>query len=367
MSESTSLRDLANSLDAEELTALASQFDAVVGSATQAARRGEVGQAFRESGVTLVLGAGVSMGVGAPSWGELMGRLVLAVIGRKLEPGAPISDAYLPFSEILGQSLPTDALVVAHYAKLALAQRGMSSADDAPFLRVLRSALYAGSKPVSDSELLGTLSDLCRGSAWQRARGVQQVITYNYDRFFEEALTAAHCEHETVPRKQRARGDGLPVYHPHGIVGRDPSSSDDWVILAEDEYHREYAAPHSWSNIVQLNAFSQSRCIFVGLSMTDPNLRRLLAAARTSGAPEHFAFLRRRDPKAALARIEASHTWGSGATGSLRDDLAARVAIACRGGDVADDTTLAELGTQVIWYDEHQDLPGVLRGCCGVH
>ncbi len=166
------------------------------------------------------------MGVGAPSWGELMGRLVLAVIGRKLEPGAPISDAYLPFSEILGQSLPTDSLVVAHYAKLALAQRGMSSSDDATFLRVLRSALYAHSKPVSDSELLRTLADLCRGSAWQRALGVRQVITYNYDEFFEEALTTAHCEHESVPRKQRARGEGLPVYHPHGIVRREPGAAD---------------------------------------------------------------------------------------------------------------------------------------------
>ena len=305
------------------------------------------------------------MGVGAPSWGELMGRLVLAIVGGKLEPGAPISDEYLPFSEILGQSLPTDALVVAHYAKLALLQRGINTPADSAFLSVLRAALYAHSKPSSDSQLLVTLADLCRGSAWQRARGVQQVITYNYDEFFEEALTNARCEYESVPKKQRARGDRLPVYHPHGIVRRKSSSVEDWVILAEDEYHREYASPHSWSNIVQLNAFSQSRCIFVGLSMTDPNLRRLLAAARTSGAPEHFAFLRRRNIKAALARIQGTHSWGSGALGNLEEQLSARLAIACQGGDVADDMTLQELGTHVIWYDEYSELPAALRACCG--
>lgn len=349
------LHDLAYSLDLSELAALRAQFEPIVGAAAQEARRAALSAAYRDQGIALVLGAGVSMGVGAPSWSDLMGRLVLAVVGTKLEPGMPISPAYEPFSRMFGQSLPGDALVVAHYAKLALGAR-MSPTDE-NFIRVLRSALYPPSiQPIESNELLVTLAAACRTQE-SGAMGVHEVITYNFDELFEEALTISGVDFETVPRHARARA-GLPVFHPHGVVHRDPNRADNWVVLAEDEYHRELAAPHSWSNIVQLNAFSQMRCCFVGSSMTDPNLRRLLAAARGGSAAEHFAFLRRRDVDAAMQRTAAAH---GGLPAELEHALRARVEVACMGGDVADDMTLASLGTHVIWFDEFDQLADLFR------
>ncbi len=353
MNDSAALHDLAFSLDLSELAALRAQFEPIVGPAAQEARRAALTAAYRDQGIALVLGAGVSVGVGAPSWTELMGRLVLGVVGAKLEPGMPISPLYEPFSRLLGETLPSDALVVAHYAKLALANRAQPT--DEAFIRVLRSALYPPAA-LAASDLLAELAAMCSPPE-DGAVGVHEVITYNYDEFFEEALVAAGIDFQTVDRNERARG-ALPVFHPHGIVRRDPSSTGNWVVLAEDEYHRQFAAPHSWSNVVQLNAFSQMRCCFVGSSMTDPNLRRLLAAAHTGGPPEHFALLRRRSVAGTLRRIADAY---DGIPAELQPALRARVQVACLGGDVADDMTLAALGTQVVWFDEFEELPGLLR------
>ncbi|MFT3775929.1 MAG: SIR2 family protein [Minicystis sp.] len=353
MNNRFSLRDLAQSLDDAEVARLKDTFSDEIAK-VQDERLLGIARSFREQGIALVLGAGVSMSANAPGWGQLMGRLVLSVVHSSLEPGTAVDDAYLPFTEIFAQTLPKDQLVAAQYVKLALESRGLK--DEHVFLRTLRQVLYAGTQDPASSALIVSLADLCRGSGWQRSAGVREVITYNYDVFLEELLARVNCPYQTVPRHQRAEGDRLPVYHPHGILHR-TENPNDWAILSEDDYHSEFAAPHSWSNIVQLNAFSQMRCVFIGLSLTDPNIRRLLGAARTKGTPQHFAFLRRRDPNAVLESLEQERGWGSAEPrGRLRDALAERVRVGCLGGDVADNLTLEALGVQVIWYDHHGDL-----------
>jgi len=98
-------------------------------------------------------------------------------------------------------------------------------------------------------------------------------------------------------------GDELPVYHVHGMIPQSrPIAST--PVLSEKEYHTLYKESFYWSNVVQLQAFSRTTCFFVGLSMNDPNLRRLLDISRNGidalnkdasvGRPCHYAILERK-------------------------------------------------------------------------
>src|SRR5438105_6677855 len=49
-----------------------------------------------------------------------------------------------------------------------------------------------------------------------------------------------------------------------------------------------------WSNHVQYDRFGFSTCLFIGFSMTDPSVRRLMDAAAIGGSnASHFCILRR--------------------------------------------------------------------------
>ena len=86
------------------------------------------------------------------------------------------------------------------------------------------------------------------------------------------------------------------VYHVHGMVN-DPKSSKsigavEVPVLSEDDYHKLNSTGHHWSNVTILNALQHSHCVFIGLSMTDPNLRRLFQTAFYKNVP-HYVFLPR--------------------------------------------------------------------------
>jgi hypothetical protein len=94
----------------------------------------------------------------------------------------------------------------------------------------------------------------------------------------------------------------------------------------------------SWSNLIQLNKLTQNVCLFIGISLTDPNMRRLLDVAW------------RKNPNKTMSHFIVK----------LRPQLAK--------GDILDEVSklLEEqdangLGLNVIWIDDFGELPGVLR------
>ena len=66
-------------------------------------------------------------------------------------------------------------------------------------------------------------------------------------------------------------------------------------MLGEKEYHKIYQESYNWGNVEQLHALCRSTCFFIGLSMMDPNLRRLIDISIDGSEIEtvHYAFLRR--------------------------------------------------------------------------
>jgi SIR2-like domain len=134
---------------------------------------------------------------------------------------------------------------------------------------------------------------LCRRTAARR--GLRRVVTYNYDNLLELMLPRRATQ--TICRPTELNARALPIYHVHGYIPVDDThtaSPFDDIVLTEDQYNRVANDPYSWTNLVQLQAMTDSVGLVVGMSLTDRNLRRLLdATSRAAQRPELYAFTER--------------------------------------------------------------------------
>jgi uncharacterized protein YbaR (Trm112 family) len=90
----------------------------------------------------------------------------------------------------------------------------------------------------------------------------------------------------------------------------------------------------------------------IGLSLTDPNLRRLLEiAAKSNDKPKHFAFLRR------ISYEEFMKVDG-------KNIVSASKAIVEKFLDrhhKLNEQVLVELGVNLVWYENHDEIPALLK------
>jgi SIR2-like domain len=273
----------------------------------------EVRQAYLGDGLALYIGAGVSMSLGLPSWNELINSLTIAMMSRRVTSAAhtlqtltdeeraaalqalldavkeqkptqkPILMMARALKDQFGDELPQ--LVAAHlYGRL-------SPTTGAFFTWVKRFfSSNTPRQPASDSfnlptsPLLESLVALIRPQ--RNVVGVQAIINYNYDDILEERL-----RQDSVPcitmlsGKQKLTKGKIPAYHVHGALpvrqyfdatNKSKKIDNGNFVFSEDEYHSEYADPYRWSNLTQISMLGRHRGLFVGLSMQDPNLRRLI-------------------------------------------------------------------------------------------
>ena len=104
--------------------------------------------------------------------------------------------------------------------------------------------------------------------------------------------------------------------------------------------------PYNWANISQLNYMINNTCLFIGLSMTDPNMRRLLEIAaqkRTENDSDcqHYAIMRRFRIKES---VEAD---------SIKSFE--------RVNETLQESFFKELGVNVKWIDEYSEIPAILK------
>lgn len=92
------------------------------------------------------------------------------------------------------------------------------------------------------------------------------------------------------------------------------------------------------SNLIQLNKLTQNTCLFVGVSLTDPNLRRLLDVAW------------RKNPEKTLSHYIIKRLPRFGDAEDVLDDLAR----------LLEEQDANALGINVIWVDRYDEVPGFL-------
>ena len=115
----------------------------------------------------------------------------------------------------------------------------------------------------------------------REGKALDSIITFNFDALVEENLSLAKILNTSIYTEAvKFQPSELPIYHVHGYLPRRGRISENSnIVFSEDAYHGQFLDPFSWSNLIQLSKFSQNTCLFVGVSLTDPNLRRLLDVA----------------------------------------------------------------------------------------
>ena len=212
----------------------------------------------------------------------------------------------------------------------------------------MHSALYGQSVNI-DTKLLNAIAKI---STPQRAYcGIKSIITYNFDDLLERKLAQRDIQYNIISDEgERQLVDKLNVYHVHGYLPSDFSefSKEPNLIFSEEDYHKVYRDSYSWSNLAQLSALRENTCLFIGCSLTDPNLRRLLdVAARNGESPRHYAFLKKKKVK------------------EKRNDEAVNKDVLELYQRIDDNIQTAyykKLGLNIIWIDEFEEIPHILNG-----
>lgn len=236
----------------------------------------------KQGNSALILGAGVSISANMPSWESLLKDLM----GEVKQLKGQTLDAFQELDSQVLEECGKSSLIMGRYLQTAVRLHN----DKVSFAELIQKHLY---NEQNSSELLTILSHIVQ------QKKVNEVITYNFDDLLEQNLDKLNLKngvhYTSIAKDAEIEGHNkLPVYHVHGIIPK--NGPVDTVVFSEEEYHRRYSDAYHWSNVEQLHAFARMHCFFIGLSMTDPNLRRLLDTAQRmnkSNGDCHFAFLRR--------------------------------------------------------------------------
>ena len=110
-----------------------------------------------------------------------------------------------------------------------------------------------------------------------------------------------------------------------------------------------YSEPYHWSNLVQLTHLREKVCLMIGLSMDDPNLRRLLdIVSNSSTQPKHYTILQR----VKLEELLPSSP-------SQEENELARIILYSH--HQLQEKLFKDLGVNVIWYEKYADIPEILE------
>lgn len=199
--------------------------------------------------VTLVLGAGVSLDAGLPTWSGLVANIASQIQEDRWH--GPVRED------------PSDPMRKAEAVLQMAVERKPATRSG-----VIRTALYPpGALPTP-----GPLADAIARLILTLRRRVS-VVTTNFDTLLEQALEAldpsvAVISHSMDSRPMAVDGDAIEVLHLHGLI---PAQKDDVagpIVLTESEFLEHGRRAQSYIE----DALKSSLVIFVGVSLSDPNL-----------------------------------------------------------------------------------------------
>jgi hypothetical protein len=279
-----------------------------------------------KGGITLVLGAGISIPRGIPNWETLAKNVWHEVFGGVKDPWFFPADNS---SRQVPQFLPITFELV------------YRETGEAAFIKLLRKHLYQGAKyPAqarnlkNSNESLAVLARLIvQEYHRQGKRRIEAVITFNADDFIEQAVQRiegitrfslsdplrvfARSTHSFLGGPNRR---SIPIYHLHGFLPSNrtvkypENDFDHMLVFTDTQYWATSASGASFANRVMASALGEGCCIFIGLSMTDINLLRWFALRNFERDKDVLSITRHKPEKelqtiGRFKRLYEGHFW----------------------------------------------------------
>jgi hypothetical protein len=270
-----------------------------------------------------------------------------------------------------------DPLVLARMLERDLRMRTSRSASGARrpadglnlFLGQLRTHLYANYKIPAGRTLLTAIAELIKKNNGNS--GVDSVVSFNFDDLLEAELTRRRVKVQPITSKNRQHGRGLRVIHPHGFIPRSGPLFREDIVFTEPDYHRLTESVFHWALSEIVERLRKSTVLFIGLSMSDPSLRRLLDASRNSDIPPHWQIQKRHaiyDQEALRVMTEVERRareyaalLGTGLNEQKQPaELEVAIRDALRQADTYDREVFEGMGVKTIWVDQFTEVPDIL-------
>jgi hypothetical protein len=229
--------------------------------------------------LTLIVGAGVSVEAGLPAWRTLLERL----LDRAARERLTLADDRVR-SDFVAEILNGETALGAAAVAEALAEDDLAT--------WISPALY-GDDPAAfrPGPIVRQIVEL------RRVFGLDlRILTTNYDDLIEQGFADSDLGVVAEPyadpeRRAASRTDGRQdVVHLHGYLPRSGDAIGD-IVLTEDDYQQ--VATDDWQSTEVGHALTRTTCLFIGSSLTDPNLLRYLYRHVRKGSPQHYAIFTR--------------------------------------------------------------------------
>lgn len=151
-------------------------------------------------------------------------------------------------------------------------------------------AKYRGNGSVPLPPYFESIVELCLSS-----NAVNAIVTYNYDDILMNSINSKGKDKKCRTAqcffgpdiKTDTCGSILPIYHIHGFLPNNnllPDMENSMIVLSFDEYFSNMMQPYSWQTVTQMFFLCNYTCLYIGTSLSDINMLRILDyAGRNKG------------------------------------------------------------------------------------
>lgn len=226
--------------------------------------------------LTLVLGAGVSIDSGIPTWDELIKFITYEIyekIGKSYNKRINTTKIMEMLKEHNFNNLRVAKLMKDYHRKYN-SYRGI------PFYNLVRDVLYRNYK--ENGECVSAIVDFLSKTDNTNTPIVSNVINFNFDSILQVELDRRTIPFKTIyDNNCQIDRNVVNIHHPHGYLPKNINDSGNhFLIFSEEQYHYQFDNTQNSNYHQFIDSLQSKTCLFIGTSLADPNQRKLLDISR---------------------------------------------------------------------------------------